>query len=63
MVRFAKQVRAKVNVCEMIVFEGVDHTFYNFNVSPQGFDATLIEADRFLVDLGILAPDELEALL
>jgi len=56
--RFAKQMRAKQNVCEMFVFEGVDHTFYNFNVSPQGFDATLFEADRFLVEQGFLQPPD-----
>lgn len=56
--KFAKQMRAKQNVCEMFVFEGVDHTFYNFNVSPQGFDATLHESDRFLVEQGFLQPPE-----
>lgn len=54
--RFAKQVRAKENVCELVVYEGFDNAFYNFNVNPAGFDATLGETDRFLVEQGFLSP-------
>ncbi len=52
--KFAKQLQRKANVCEMVVFEGRNNTFYNFNVDPDCFDATINEADRFLVDQGFL---------
>ena len=54
--RFAKQVTRKSNVCQMIAFDGKDNTFYNFNVSAEGYDLTLFEADRFLVEQGFLPP-------
>mgnify|MGYP003642077747 CR=1 FL=1 len=57
--KFAKQVQRKSNVCEMVMFDGRDNTFYNFNVDPDAYDATLMEADRFLVDQGFLpAPED-----
>ena len=52
--RFAKAIARKRNVCDMAGFEGKDHSFYNFNVDPEGYEAALAEADRFLVDQGFL---------
>ena len=45
------------NRFELIDFERADHSFFNFNVSHDRFEATIGAADRFLVDLGLLEPD------
>lgn len=58
--RFAKQIARKKNVCDMAGFEGKDHSFYNFNVDPEGYEAAVSEADRFLVDQGFLKEREPE---
>lgn len=52
--RFAKRIARKRNVCEMIGFENKDHSFYNFNVDPDGYEASMNEVDRFLVNQGFL---------
>ena len=53
--RFAKQIARKRNACDMVGFEGKDHSFYNFNVDPGGYEAALAEVDRFLAAQGFLA--------
>jgi len=53
-VKFVKAVKRKNNVIELCLFEGLDHSFYNFNVNPDGFDTTVEEMDRFLVAQGFL---------
>ena len=55
--RFAKGMRRKRNRCDFIEFPGAEHSFFNFNVSQHHFELTLRDADRFLVDLGLLAPE------
>lgn len=52
--RFAKLIARKKNVCDMVGFEGKDHSFYNFNVDPDGYETSLAEMDRFLVEQGFL---------
>ena len=58
--RFARKVRFWGNRCELVDFEKADHPFFNFNVSHRNFELTIRAADRFLVDRGLLAPDESE---
>jgi acetyl esterase/lipase len=55
---FAARMRRwpRRNDCRLVPFEGCGHSFFNFNVNPRLFEATLTQADRFLVDLGYLAP-------
>ncbi|MGI8602889.1 MAG: alpha/beta hydrolase [Verrucomicrobiales bacterium] len=45
------------NVCEFVPFDGCGHSFFNFNVDPRFFEATLNLADQFLVSQGFLAPE------
>ncbi|MFN0125677.1 MAG: alpha/beta hydrolase [Verrucomicrobiales bacterium] len=46
------------NDCRLVPFEGCGHSFFNFNVDPRFFEATLQAADQFLVDRGFLKPPE-----
>jgi len=55
--RFQKKMRFWGNQCQLIDFERADHSFFNFNVSHDRFEATIGAADRFLVELGILPPE------
>jgi acetyl esterase/lipase len=56
--RFHRRMRFWGNTCELVDFEREDHSFFNFNVSQKNFELTIGAADRFLVDHGLLAPDE-----
>lgn len=50
-VEFTKAMRATGNECELVSFEGRQHSFFNTGVDRA---ATLEAADRFLVKLGYL---------
>lgn len=52
--RFARRMRWKRNPCKLIEFEGQGHGFFNFNVDPRHYEATISNADRFLVKHGFL---------
>lgn len=56
--RFCRKMRFWGNSCQLVDFERADHSFFNFNVSHKNFEATIGAADRFLVECGLLAPDE-----
>lgn len=56
--KFCRSLRWRGNSCELIDFERADHSFFNFNVSHKNFELTIRAADRFLVDRGLLQPDE-----
>ena len=56
--RFRRKLRFWGNSCELIDFQKSDHSFFNFNVSHKNFELTINAADRFLVGLGLLAPEE-----
>ncbi len=56
--KFRRRMRWRGNSCEIIDFERADHSFFNFNVSHKNFELTIGAADRFLVDHGLLPPDE-----
>ena len=51
--------------CDLHIYEGQPHAFFNKDRSLEMYYATMIEADRFLVSLGYLAgqPPELSELL
>jgi acetyl esterase/lipase len=61
--RLRRRLRFWGNRCELIDFEKADHSFFNFNVSTRNFELTLAAADRFMVDLGFLEPEETLATL
>lgn len=52
--KFRRRMRWRGNSCEVIDFERADHSFFNFNVSHKNFERTILAADRFLVDRGLL---------
>jgi acetyl esterase len=56
--RFRRKLRFWGNSCELIDFQKSDHSFFNFNVSHKNFELTINAADRFLVGLGLLPPEE-----
>ena len=54
---FAKKAKKKKNFCEVVVYEGQGHGFFNFNVSFELYQGTLLTIDDFLVDQGFIEPD------
>ena len=54
---FAKKVSKKKNFCRLIEFEGQGHGFFNFNLSFERYEATLMAMDEFLVEIGFIEPD------
>jgi acetyl esterase/lipase len=58
--RFRRKMRFWGNSCDLVDFQKADHSFFNFNVSHKNFELTIGAADRFLVDQGILAPEDPE---
>lgn len=54
--KFTKALKRKKNHCELIDFEGMNHSFFNFNVSAKHFEITLNAMDAFLVNLDCLEP-------
>ncbi|MES2439714.1 MAG: alpha/beta hydrolase [Verrucomicrobiota bacterium] len=56
--KFRRRMRWRGNSCELIDFVRADHSFFNFNVSHKNFELTIGAADRFLVDRGLLPPEE-----
>ncbi len=58
--RFARRLRWRGNVCELVDYDKADHSFFNFNVSHLHFELTVGAADRFLVERGILAQAPIE---
>lgn len=57
--KFTRKLKWRRNRIELVDFSDAEHSFFNFNVSELHYELTLKAADRFLVDLGILEPDEL----
>jgi len=54
---FARKSSKKKNFCRLIEFEGQGHGFFNFNLSFDMYEATLMAVDEFLVELGFIEPD------
>ncbi len=57
--KFAKAMKWRRNPVEFLDFEKAEHSFFNFNVSELHYELTLKAADHFLVEQGLLTPDEL----
>lgn len=56
--KFRRRLRWRGNSCELVDFVRADHSFFNFNVSHKNFELTVAAADRFLVERGLLPPEE-----
>ncbi|MGB0993687.1 MAG: alpha/beta hydrolase [Akkermansiaceae bacterium] len=56
--RFAKVMKRKKNDFELIDFEAMNHSFFNFNVSAQHFEIALNSMDAFLANHGYIEPME-----
>lgn len=56
-VQFAKKMKKKKNFCEVVLYEGQGHGFFNFNVSFDLYQGTLLTLDDFLVSQGFIEPD------
>lgn len=56
--RFAKRMKRKKNICEIEMFQGKGHGFFNFNVDAVCYEATINTTDRFLVEQGFFEPGE-----
>ena len=56
--RFAASMKEDGNACEVVPFEGKGHGFFNYGRDQDNasFKQTVSAADRFLTDLGWLAP-------
>ncbi len=57
-VAFRRRLRWRGNFCEIVDFVGAEHSFFNFNVSHTDFERTIVSADLFLIEKGLLAPLE-----
>lgn len=56
--KFRRRMRWRGNSCALVDFERADHSFFNFNVSHKNFERTIAAADHFLVEHGLLPPEE-----
>jgi acetyl esterase len=56
--RFRRKMRWWGNTCLLEDYAKAEHSFFNFNFSHKNFESTILSADRFLVDQGLLEPDE-----
>jgi acetyl esterase len=55
--QFARKSSKKKNICRLVEFEGKGHGFFNFNLSFEMYEATLMAMDEFFVELGFIEPD------
>lgn len=54
---FARKMARKKNKCRLIEFERQGHGFFNFNLSFEMYEATLMAMNEFLVELGFIEHD------
>lgn len=54
---FCRKMARKKNKCRLIEFERQGHGFFNFNLSFEMYEATLMAMDEFLVELGFIESD------
>lgn len=53
--KYYKLIMEKVGSrCDLFLYEGQEHGFFNFSVSEEYFKKTVYEADKFLISLGYL---------
>ena len=55
---FVGKMQRHHNVCELAAFEGRDGNFYNFNVDPVSYEASLVTMDDFLDRHGLFRKGE-----
>ena len=55
---FCRRMKWRGNRCKLLDFNGAEHSFFNFNVSHKNFESTMAAADNFLVERGLLDPEE-----
>ncbi|MFH4967443.1 alpha/beta hydrolase [Gaetbulibacter sp. M240] len=54
-VQYYQMIMRKVgSVCELKIYDGLGHGFFNYNNSKRGYMETLSETDRFLQSLGLI---------
>ena len=54
--RFCTEAQARGNRCQLVGYEGATHGFFNpQNEQGKWYRETLLEADRFLTQLGYLS--------
>jgi acetyl esterase len=58
---FCRRMKWRGNRCQLLDFNGAEHSFFNFNVSHANFEMTIAAADRFLVEHGVLEQDRNQA--
>jgi len=51
---FAAAMKRKKADCEFVEFEGRDHSFFNLNVDPVSYEASLTYIDGFFDRIGML---------
>jgi acetyl esterase/lipase len=56
--KFSKRMKRKKNVCQLEMFQGKGHSFFNFNVDVVSYEAAISIADRFLVEQGFFDASE-----
>ncbi len=56
--KFAKRMKRKKNVCQLEMFQGKGHSFFNFNVDVVSYEAAISVADCFLVEQGFFEPSD-----
>ena len=54
--RYTEKMEALGSRCDLELYEGAGHGFFNYNRGPEYFYKTLERADEFLVSLGYLEP-------
>jgi acetyl esterase len=55
---FAAKLERKKSPCQFVEFEGRDQNFFNLNVDPVSYEASLSEIDRFFDRHGILKKED-----
>lgn len=53
-VGFAREMKKAGNRCEVILYEGKSHGFFNYNADPQSYVETVTVIDKFLISLDYL---------
>jgi dipeptidyl aminopeptidase/acylaminoacyl peptidase len=53
-IEFGAKMERKKNPCRFLEFEGRDREFFQFNLDPVSYEATLAEIDRFLDEHDLL---------
>jgi len=56
--RYRKEMEKVGSRCDLLLYEGQPHGFFNFK-NPEYYRITLLEADRFLISIGLLSGEPL----